>query len=520
MHSSSRARPERNGSAVQAVHRVVEQVDTWVEGAEAAEGIESAIGGLPVPMIVFNPHSWQATASVSLPHPVAAATDAGGRRVRVQQIPSGEVTYSPTRSLLRVSVPAFGYRRYWLHVVDPASGVGEAGPEPATATGDGILANGLLRVQRGHGHGPAGPPGGGRHGRARRDRTARRGRAAGGRRRRQRHVVPRRRSLHRRRGGGPPPLGPRRRDRARPRHRAQHLVVRRRADHRGAGRPPQRGRRLGRGPPRCRLARGPSRAETRRPRRTGATGQRRRRGLRIDRAPVHGPRRAHGPLGRPLRQRGGLGPHLHRRGVRRLRRPGADTPPHGPAQPAGGRSRAGVGCRRPRRLPGHGPGAPPPSLSPRAPSGTGPCGTAAAAGRRAPDRVAGRARHLAPGAARARGLGGAHRGRKGDHAGAQARRGRRRQRGPPVGGRRPGTSTSASPWPRAGRGLSRSGRASSGPTRYVRSSSPTTIRQGPGRWASPSSTSTGRPVRLRAASSRAIRTCPASCPRWRLRSRF
>jgi len=141
---SGAARAERVG--VQAVHRVVEQVDTWVEGAEAAEGIESAIGGLPVPMIVFNPHSWPATSAVSIPHPVAAATDAGGRRVRVQQVPSGEVTYSPTRSLLRASVPALGYRRYWLHVVDPASGVAAPGVEPATATGDGTLDNGFLRV--------------------------------------------------------------------------------------------------------------------------------------------------------------------------------------------------------------------------------------------------------------------------------------------------------------------------------------------------------------------------------------
>ena len=133
--------------ATQAMHRLAEHVDTWVEGAETAEGMESAIGGLPVPMIVFNPHSWPATGAVSLPHPIAVATDAQGRPVRVQQIPSGEVTYSPTRSLLRVTVPALGYRRYWLHVTDPAGGDREPVTEPATATEDGILANGLVRVE-------------------------------------------------------------------------------------------------------------------------------------------------------------------------------------------------------------------------------------------------------------------------------------------------------------------------------------------------------------------------------------
>ena len=83
---------------VRALHRVAEKVDTWVDGAEAGEGIESAVTGLPVPMCVFNPHSWPVTGSVSLPHAIAVATDAEGRRVAVQQVPSGEVTYSPTRA--------------------------------------------------------------------------------------------------------------------------------------------------------------------------------------------------------------------------------------------------------------------------------------------------------------------------------------------------------------------------------------------------------------------------------------
>ncbi len=133
--------------AVRAVHRLAEHVDTWVEGAEAAEGIESAIGGLPVPMIVVNPHSWPTTGAVSLPHPISAVTDAQGRRVRVQQIPSGEVTYSPTRSLLQVTVPALGYRRYWLHVAEPGGG-GDQEPaqEPATAREDGVLTNGPIRA--------------------------------------------------------------------------------------------------------------------------------------------------------------------------------------------------------------------------------------------------------------------------------------------------------------------------------------------------------------------------------------
>ena len=186
--------------AVRALHRVAEQVDTWVEGAEAGESIESAFTGLPVPMMVFNPHSWPVTGSVSLPHPIAVATDAEGRRVAVQQVASGEVTYSPTRGLLQVTVPPLGYRRYWLHVVDPDPGApGEAPirrrrrrrgpherpPAPAGGPGDRRLASAVsIGGDIDAGHRAAGgrcPPGPGS--------------------RRQRHLVARRRLLRRTRGG-------------------------------------------------------------------------------------------------------------------------------------------------------------------------------------------------------------------------------------------------------------------------------------------------------------------------------
>ena len=64
-------------------------------------------------------------------------------------------------------------------------------------------------------------------------------------------------------------------------------------------------------------------------------------------------------------------------------------------------------------------GRPPPAVSPRPPPRPGRCGATAPACRGVPDRAAGRARHLAPGAARARGLGGAPPGRQCDHAGPQ-----------------------------------------------------------------------------------------------------
>jgi Glycosyl hydrolases family 38 N-terminal domain len=39
----------------QAAHAIGQRVDTWVPGAETAEGIEFAIEGLPVPLMVFKP---------------------------------------------------------------------------------------------------------------------------------------------------------------------------------------------------------------------------------------------------------------------------------------------------------------------------------------------------------------------------------------------------------------------------------------------------------------------------------
>ena len=92
-----RGRVAADRVATLAAHSIVESVDTWVAGAEAAEGLETSMAGIPVPMIIFNPLSWPVTGIVSIPHPVSVVTSASGDRYAVQQIPSGEVTYSPTR---------------------------------------------------------------------------------------------------------------------------------------------------------------------------------------------------------------------------------------------------------------------------------------------------------------------------------------------------------------------------------------------------------------------------------------
>ena len=145
--ASAESRADR--VATLAAHSIVESVDTWATGAETAEGLESSRSGIPVPLIVFNPLSWPVTANVTIPHRVSVATSASGIRHPVQQIPSGEVTHSPTRSIMQLSVPPFGYRRYWLHMVDPEPGAPAGGP-PATVAADApggpTLTNDRLRA--------------------------------------------------------------------------------------------------------------------------------------------------------------------------------------------------------------------------------------------------------------------------------------------------------------------------------------------------------------------------------------
>ena len=102
------------------------RVDTWVEEAARADRFRSAkpyVGHYPVPVVVFNPLSWDVQVPVLLPHQASAVTDDSGQPVPVQPVPSGEGTRYATRPLALVALPARGYRLFWAH---------DAGPEAAT----------------------------------------------------------------------------------------------------------------------------------------------------------------------------------------------------------------------------------------------------------------------------------------------------------------------------------------------------------------------------------------------------
>ena len=117
-----------------AAQAVSMSVDTWVEEAARADRFRSLrpyVEHYPVPVVVFNPLSWDVEVPVVLPHEAAAVTDDSGRPVPVQPVGSGEATRYATHPLVRASLPAGGYRLFWIH---ENGGTAENGLDPDGAT--------------------------------------------------------------------------------------------------------------------------------------------------------------------------------------------------------------------------------------------------------------------------------------------------------------------------------------------------------------------------------------------------
>ncbi len=138
-----------------ASHSIAQHVDTWTVDADCTEGLAaSALAGTPIPAIVYNPLSWPITATVSIPYPIAQCRDENGNMYPVQHVASGEATFTPLRTLLRLPLPAFGFRRWWLHALEaeqpkppPGGPTTEGYANPASAQAPTILTNGHLRVE-------------------------------------------------------------------------------------------------------------------------------------------------------------------------------------------------------------------------------------------------------------------------------------------------------------------------------------------------------------------------------------
>jgi alpha-mannosidase len=140
--------------ATRATQSVSTRVSTWVEAAARADRFRSLrpyVEHYPVPVVVFNPLSWDVQVPIVFPHQAGAVTDDGHRPLPVQGVPSGEGTRYATHPLASVALPAGGYRLFWIHEGDPAD---EPGPEaPQVQTGmpasETRLSNGLVTIDIG-----------------------------------------------------------------------------------------------------------------------------------------------------------------------------------------------------------------------------------------------------------------------------------------------------------------------------------------------------------------------------------
>jgi alpha-mannosidase len=126
---------------------IAARVDTWVPEASTTDRYRSLrpyVEHYPVPVVVFNPLSWDVTVPIAMPHEAAAVTDDASRPLTMQRIASGEGTRYPDHPLVRAELPASGYRIFWLHDTHVADGAdGAAGELTALPTG---LSNGLIEV--------------------------------------------------------------------------------------------------------------------------------------------------------------------------------------------------------------------------------------------------------------------------------------------------------------------------------------------------------------------------------------
>ena len=101
-----------------AVLRIARKIDTWVDGVSApvleTRHYTGADNGFPRPVVVFNPHSYDAEIPVRTYHPSKIVTDSEGNEVSFQNVRSSRSNDDHLDTLFLAKVPAFGYNTYWL----------------------------------------------------------------------------------------------------------------------------------------------------------------------------------------------------------------------------------------------------------------------------------------------------------------------------------------------------------------------------------------------------------------------
>ena len=102
------------------------------------------IEGLGTPIVVFNPHDFEAEDTVLIRRPLGAVEDDEGHPVAVQQIRASRTNGSNDRwdSVFRARVPALGYRLYWAYLEQRQSA-----PETMLKAEPYALENACLRLE-------------------------------------------------------------------------------------------------------------------------------------------------------------------------------------------------------------------------------------------------------------------------------------------------------------------------------------------------------------------------------------
>ncbi len=103
-----------------AVLRIARKIDTWVEGVSdpvlQERHLSGADNGFPRPVVVFNPHSYEAEIPVRVHHPSKAVSDSEGNDILFQNVRSSRSNDNHLDTLFVAKVPSLGYATYWLEV--------------------------------------------------------------------------------------------------------------------------------------------------------------------------------------------------------------------------------------------------------------------------------------------------------------------------------------------------------------------------------------------------------------------
>jgi alpha-mannosidase len=103
-----------------ALQAIAWRIDTSREGVERNSKQEFTLweqNDQGVPVVVFNPHSWEASLPVRLAARVSAVTDGEGEAVPTQRVRSGVTngTEDKWENIFLAAVPAMGWRVYWMY---------------------------------------------------------------------------------------------------------------------------------------------------------------------------------------------------------------------------------------------------------------------------------------------------------------------------------------------------------------------------------------------------------------------